>query len=130
VAAFAQLLLDLYAASHGATAQGRTPRSRGLEVSDDVERVFIHALSAPPEERFATVGDLWSALRGALHLPMLRSLTATLPPEERASIETRYDQRLQIRDLVAGHDLSIGPSAVRTEGERGHHTGRRTPCAR
>ena len=82
VHALAVVLCDLLATANGAaTLPGVTPRARGLEVSDPVEAVFARALVAPEALRFATVGDLWSALRRSLELPALRSLTATIPPD-------------------------------------------------
>ncbi len=82
VQALALVLCDLFATANAAGGmRGDTPRARGLEVSDAVEAVFGRALLAPPEHRFASVGDLWSALRRGLELPALRSLTATIPPD-------------------------------------------------
>ena len=45
-----------------------TPRQRGLEVSDAVERVFARALALDPVERFSAAGELWRALSTALAL--------------------------------------------------------------
>jgi serine/threonine protein kinase len=42
-----------------------TPRALGVPVADDVERVLGCALAVRPEDRFATVSQLWSALKRA-----------------------------------------------------------------
>ncbi len=42
-----------------------TPRTFGANVPDAVEAVFVRALAVKPEERYATAGDLWEALRNA-----------------------------------------------------------------
>ena len=72
------------ARSCGADARlddARTPRERGVVVTAEVEAVFVRALGP---ETFATVGELWSALRSALGLATLRSLEITVPPESPA----------------------------------------------
>lgn len=43
-----------------------TPRTVGIDVSDDVEAVFIKALSVRTEHRFETAGAFWSALSAAI----------------------------------------------------------------
>jgi formylglycine-generating enzyme required for sulfatase activity/tRNA A-37 threonylcarbamoyl transferase component Bud32 len=42
-----------------------TPRTLGALVSDDVEAVFAKALAIRPADRYADMGDFWSALRSA-----------------------------------------------------------------
>jgi serine/threonine protein kinase len=88
VRALAALVAHVMARACGADAQGddaRTPRARGVVVNDEVEAVFSRALGA---ETYATVGDLWSALRKALGLAALRSLEITIPPETDAHTST------------------------------------------
>ena len=88
VRALAAIVAQLMARSCGADARlddARTPRARGVVVSDEVEAVFVRAL-AP--ETYASVGHLWSALRRALGLATLRSLEATIPPESRPLAST------------------------------------------
>ncbi len=43
-----------------------TPRNEGLDVSDEVERVFARALALDPRERQADAGVFWSELTNAL----------------------------------------------------------------
>jgi formylglycine-generating enzyme required for sulfatase activity/serine/threonine protein kinase len=43
-----------------------TPRSFGVDVTDDIERVFVKALAVAPKDRFKTAGELWSALHAAV----------------------------------------------------------------
>jgi eukaryotic-like serine/threonine-protein kinase len=42
-----------------------TPRHFGLTVTDDVEAIFAKALAVKPDDRYATAGDFWTALRSA-----------------------------------------------------------------
>lgn len=47
-----------------------TPRTLGLEVSEAVELVFARAVAIDPRNRYATAGELWSALqRASLRAP-------------------------------------------------------------
>jgi len=43
-----------------------TPRNEGLEVSDEVESVFVRALSVDPRDRYRDAGVFWNALLAAL----------------------------------------------------------------
>ncbi|NUP08306.1 MAG: SUMF1/EgtB/PvdO family nonheme iron enzyme [Polyangiaceae bacterium] len=43
-----------------------TPRAFGVDVTDDVERVFLRALSIAPRDRFKTAGEFWSELHAAV----------------------------------------------------------------
>lgn len=45
-----------------------TPRNEGLEVPDDVERVFARALAVDPRQRYQSVGEFWDTLTAALGL--------------------------------------------------------------
>jgi hypothetical protein len=84
VRALAAILAQVMARACGADARlddARTPRERGVVVPGDVEDVFARALGP---STFASVGDLWSALRRAMGLASLRSLEATIPPEPRS----------------------------------------------
>ena len=42
-----------------------TPRSIGADIPDAVEAVFVRALAVYPKDRFAEMGPMWEALRGA-----------------------------------------------------------------
>ncbi len=58
-----------------------TPRALGLQVSDEVEAVFARALAVKTTDRFASVGELWEALRVASGgLVGLRGPSASLLP--------------------------------------------------
>ncbi len=43
-----------------------TPRTLGVEVSDEVEHTFATAVALHPRDRFATMGAFWAALHRAL----------------------------------------------------------------
>ncbi len=55
-----------------------TPRTLGMSISEDVERVLTRALALRPADRFASAGELWSALKRATPAPWM-DLTGTLP---------------------------------------------------
>lgn len=60
-----------------------TPRTAGYEITDALEAVLRRAVAVSPDERFASMGDFWSALRAALEMDSLRvlgSLEATGNP--------------------------------------------------
>ncbi|HEY2516584.1 MAG TPA: serine/threonine-protein kinase, partial [Polyangiaceae bacterium] len=53
-----------------------TPRTLGVHVSDELEAVLAKALAVPTQDRWATMGEFWNALRGALDMTPLRAITA------------------------------------------------------
>jgi serine/threonine protein kinase len=55
-----------------------TPRGLGVSVSDAVEQVLARALSVKPEDRYATAGEMWSALKHAAPSPWV-DLSNTIP---------------------------------------------------
>ena len=65
-----------------------TPRRLGLPASDELEAVFARALAVQTSDRFASVGELWEALRlasgGVVSAPLLsgtnRVITASSLP--------------------------------------------------
>jgi eukaryotic-like serine/threonine-protein kinase len=65
---------DTYQLGFAATnrASRPTPRSLGVEVTDAFEAVFLKALAVQPRERYASAGEFWSALAGALPPSMPR----------------------------------------------------------
>jgi serine/threonine-protein kinase len=59
-----------------------TPRRRGLDIPDAVDRVFEAALAVSPKNRTQSVEAFWSALEDALQLPQSfagRSSVAAMP---------------------------------------------------
>jgi formylglycine-generating enzyme required for sulfatase activity/tRNA A-37 threonylcarbamoyl transferase component Bud32 len=60
-----------------------TPRTLGVQVPDEVEAVFVKALAIVPAERYQTAGEFWNALRAALRMTPMRSVTTN--PEPRLS---------------------------------------------
>jgi serine/threonine-protein kinase len=59
---------QLYIASADPMARP-TPRARGAEVSDAVERVLDKALNVEPKHRYVDAGEFWDALAAAASLP-------------------------------------------------------------
>jgi serine/threonine protein kinase len=47
-------------------ARRPTPRNEGIDVSDEVEAVFRHALAVDPRERYQSVGEFWDDLTLAI----------------------------------------------------------------
>jgi formylglycine-generating enzyme required for sulfatase activity/serine/threonine protein kinase len=64
-----------------------TPRTKGVAVTDEVERVFEKALAVSPNDRYRTMGEFWEALRAALPLVTVQAFTTTDPrPSPRGMI--------------------------------------------
>ncbi|MEO8797181.1 MAG: protein kinase [Polyangiaceae bacterium] len=64
-------------------AKRPTPRSLGLEVSDEVEKVFARAFAFKPEDRQESVGQLWTELAAALgirNIALSKPMFKTPPP--------------------------------------------------
>ncbi len=57
-----------------------TPRTFGVEISDGLEAVLRRAVAVSPDERYASMGELWDALRGALSMTPLRMLSGPETP--------------------------------------------------
>ena len=68
---------DLAQLAYAAMDKSRrpTPRTLGASVDDAVEAVMTRALSVATTERYATVGEMWNALRAALGQPPMRVIT-------------------------------------------------------
>lgn len=56
-----------------------TPRTLGAVVSDEVETVLAKAVATKPADRFQTGEAFWSALRQALKMEPMRSMTEPTP---------------------------------------------------
>jgi serine/threonine-protein kinase len=63
-----------------------TPRYRGANIPDEVERVLRRALAVDPRARFASVPELWGALRAAR---AGATLTSAQPAHSQPAIPTR-----------------------------------------
>jgi serine/threonine protein kinase len=63
-----------------------TPRHRGANITDEVERVLRRALSVDPRARFASVPELWGALRVAR---AGATVTSAQPAHSQPAIPTR-----------------------------------------
>ncbi len=50
------------------TTRRPTPRSEGLELSNEAEAVFNRALAVDPRDRFSSAGDFWNQLQAAFNL--------------------------------------------------------------
>ena len=59
-----------------------TPRTKGAQVSDSVERVFSRALNIDPALRFSDIGGFWDALKLAVSegRPQTQTLPSAPPP--------------------------------------------------
>ncbi len=70
-------------------AKRPTPRSLGLEVSDEVEKVFARAFAFKPEDRQQSVGQLWTELAAALgirNISLSKPMFKTPPPGQVAPL--------------------------------------------
>jgi eukaryotic-like serine/threonine-protein kinase len=60
-----------------------TPRTLGASISDAVEAVLAKAVSVKPSDRWQSGGELWNALRRALQMPPMATMTDPLSPPGR-----------------------------------------------
>jgi len=59
------------------TSRRPTPRTLGATVSDGVEAVLAKSLAVSTQDRYATAGEMWNALRSALAMSPLRAFTSS-----------------------------------------------------
>jgi formylglycine-generating enzyme required for sulfatase activity len=85
-----------------------TPRTRGAVVTDAVEAVVARALAVKPGERYATAGEFWNALRAALRMPPMRSVTGSMV----AATELAPHAALSVAPTVAIEGNSPGAGAA------------------
>ncbi len=67
------------AVSSGNADKRPTPRALGAKVSDEVERVLAKAVAVKTTDRWQTAEEFWGALRGALKMDPMRSMTEPNP---------------------------------------------------
>jgi formylglycine-generating enzyme required for sulfatase activity/serine/threonine protein kinase len=80
-----------------------TPRAKGAQVTDEVERVFEKALAVSPNDRYRTLGEFWEALRTALPTVPVQALTTTDPrPSRRGGFEGAAAQQAALRVTPPG----------------------------
>lgn len=97
-----------------------TPRAEGVEVSDEVERVFTRALAVDPRDRYPDAGAFWAELVSAVTQPSGTSAVSSAS----ASSSTRHAE-LELDDGRTSLPLelaSIPPTesqAMRAVAERG-----------
>jgi formylglycine-generating enzyme required for sulfatase activity len=56
-----------------------TPASFGVSAGDALESVFKKALAVKPSERYQTAGEFWQAVRAALNMPGMASMSDPNP---------------------------------------------------
>jgi serine/threonine-protein kinase len=76
-----------------------SPQSLGVDVSDDVEAVFLKALAVNPKQRFARIGEFWDLLEGlsGVYTPRFGSTASALEsivPPIQAVPPTEYETTL------------------------------------
>jgi len=87
-------------------ARRPTPRCHDLAVSDEVERVFAKAVAVKPADRWSSVGEFWNALRRALRMDPLRSLSDS-PPRSGAMAGTRKSPSTAPTEFADGGRLPV-----------------------
>ncbi len=94
-------------------AKRPTPRTRGANVSDEVETVFVKALHPRIEERYQSAADFWNDLRAALHMkPMRMSMVESMPTPPVASSRTQVSAGASAGEL--GTAKTIMPESLST----------------
>jgi formylglycine-generating enzyme required for sulfatase activity/serine/threonine protein kinase len=61
-----------------------TPRTMGAKVTDDVEKALAKAVAVKPADRWQTAEEFWGAIRQALKMDPLRSMTDPNPRSVKA----------------------------------------------
>ncbi len=89
-----------------------TPRNRGVEVSDAVERVFLRALAVQPSERYANMGAFWSDLVQAATGAPARGLDVASRPSLPGSTVLGGPSPTMVA-AMAGAGTTTGPAFIR-----------------
>ena len=84
-------------------ARRPTPRALGATTSDEVESVFAKALAVKPEDRYATAGAFWNALRAALAMSPMRGIDASADVPKSAP---------KIAETAAFAETAMAPAAT------------------
>jgi formylglycine-generating enzyme required for sulfatase activity/serine/threonine protein kinase len=101
-----------------------TPRTLGATVTDRVEGVFEKALAVKPIDRWQSGGEFWNALRRALQMNPMPTMTDPMPVSRGASPRAagQVDEPISTAATVAAAGLEVaavpgGRVAVVTGGE-------------
>ncbi len=81
------------AVASGSPDRRPTPRTLGVQVTDEVEAVFRKAVAVKPSDRWQSAGEFWAALHQSLQMAPMRSMTDPQPqavaiPEAASSAPT------------------------------------------
>ncbi|MCS6899932.1 MAG: serine/threonine-protein kinase [Myxococcales bacterium] len=92
-----------------------TPRNEGLEVSDQVEAVFLAALAVDPRNRYPEAGQFWDALETALGLELSSTPTQTSARSATedsvvAPLPAPFDLRGQVPNTLPQIELDLPAS--------------------
>ncbi|MBK8253634.1 MAG: serine/threonine protein kinase [Polyangiaceae bacterium] len=101
------------------TSQRPTPRSRGVDLGDAVESVFLKALAVNPNERYRHMQTFWADLKNAASARGSRSSM----PDVSGHAATQYAGQQSANVVVrppSGGDQTFG-------GDRTHHGPSQTP---
>jgi formylglycine-generating enzyme required for sulfatase activity len=85
-----------------------TPRNYGAQVSDAVEQVFLKAMAVKPDERYATAGDFWNALRAAVGMGEMAGRLSVTP--EQAGIDHASMASTQLAPVPTNPSAQTGPT--------------------
>ncbi|HHH11409.1 MAG TPA: serine/threonine protein kinase, partial [Sorangium sp.] len=124
------------------TASRPTPRELGMDVSDEVEAVFVKALAVAVADRYRTMRDFWTALEEAtlaaapafgMTMPRSPVVSEAPPPWVAASLSKGRIQRRWLVPVMAVGALVLGGVAalgfMRPAAPRQHHVPPTTAAA-
>ncbi len=83
-----------------------TPRNRGANVSDEVEKVFAKALALSTKDRYKSIGDFWQALKTAMG--------QVASDEHQTSIKTTPANPSDLEEVRANSALDNGQFPAQT----------------
>src|SRR6185295_13837354 len=71
-----------------------TPGSFGLRGIDTLEPIFLKALAVKPQDRYATAGEFWQAVRRSQNMPGMH-MSEPMPPSFAAPSNFGFDRTVQ-----------------------------------
>ena len=110
-------LMQLAVASADPTTRP-TPRTLGVQISDEVEAIFLKAVAVKPGDRYANCADFWNALRTKVVGDRLSSIgsdrmsiVGAPSPSSHTLLDEGAAQKASERHEIEARSAATGPSA-------------------
>jgi len=89
-----------------------TPRTLGAGIPPEVDRVFEKALAVDPQQRYPDLAAFWSALEGAMGLPLSFGPRRVDTPPMTAAVGTARLGRIELQRKMVPVAAAIDPDAA------------------